>query len=53
MIAAMGYQLTSKALVGMGREEDATERMTDEVWGEIVRRTAIVRLASAALIGRN
>jgi hypothetical protein len=47
MIAAMGYQITSKVLVGMGRAaEDATERMTDEVWAEIVRRTDIVRLAS-------
>ena len=46
MIAAMGYQITSKVLVGMGREDDATERMTDEVWGEIVRRTGIVGLAS-------
>jgi hypothetical protein len=42
----MGYLVTSKVLVGMGREDDATERMTDEVWGEIVRRTAIERLAS-------
>ena len=46
MIAAMGYQITSRVLVGMGREGDATEQMTDEVWGEIVRRTAIVGLAS-------
>ena len=46
MILAMGYQITSKVLVGMGREDDATERMTDEVWGELVRRTDIVRLAS-------
>jgi hypothetical protein len=45
MIAAMGYQITSRVLVGMGRE-GATERMTDEVWREIVRRTDIVRLAS-------
>jgi hypothetical protein len=29
MIAAVGYQITSKVLVGMGRaEEDATERLT-------------------------
>jgi hypothetical protein len=42
----MGYQITSKVLVGMGRTEDATERMTDEVWGELVRRTDIVLLAS-------
>jgi hypothetical protein len=43
----MGYQVTSKVLVGMGRaEEDATERLTDEVWGEILQRTDIVRLAS-------
>jgi hypothetical protein len=41
----MGYQITSKVLVGMGREDDATELMTDEVWGELVRRTDIVRLA--------
>jgi hypothetical protein len=46
MIAAMGYQITSQVLVGMGREEDATERITDEVWAEIVRRTAIEGLAS-------
>ena len=46
MIAAIGYQVTSKVLVGMDREDGATERMSDEVWGEIVRRTAIVRLAS-------
>ncbi len=46
MIVAVGYQITSKVLVGMGRKEDATERMTDEVWGELVRRTNIVRLAS-------
>jgi hypothetical protein len=46
MILAMGYQVTSKVLVGMGREDDATERITDEVWGELVRRTDIVRLAS-------
>lgn len=42
----MGYQITSKVLVGMGREEAATERMTDEVWGEILARTDIARLAS-------
>ena len=41
----MGYQITSRVLVGMGREDDATERITDEVWDEIVRRTDIVRLA--------
>jgi len=46
MIAAMGYQITSQVLVGMGREEAATERITDEVWAEIVRRTAIEGLAS-------
>ncbi len=51
MIAAMGYQITSKVLVGMGREEEATERMTDEVWVEIVRRTAIERLASERGLG--
>jgi hypothetical protein len=45
MIAAMGYQVTSKVMVGLGREP-ATERMTDEVWAEILRRTDIVRLAS-------
>ena len=42
----MGYQITSKVLVGMGRAEAATERMTDEVWAEILQRTDIVRLAS-------
>ena len=42
----MGYEITSKVLVGMGREEAATERMTDEVWDELVRRADIVRLAS-------
>ena len=46
MIAAMGYQITSKVMVGMGREDDATERMADEVWDELVRRTAIARVAS-------
>jgi hypothetical protein len=46
MIAAMGYQITSKVLVGMGRTEVATERLTDEVWAEILQRTDIVRLAS-------
>ena len=46
MIAAMGYQITSKVLVGMGRAEAATERMTDEVWAEILQRTDIVGLAS-------
>ncbi len=46
MIVAMGYQITSKVLVGMGRAEAATERMTDEVWAEILQRTDIVRLAS-------
>lgn len=45
MIVAMGYQITSQVLVGMGREDDATERITDEVWDEILRRTDIVRLA--------
>ena len=45
MIAAMGYQITSKVLVGLGRAEAATERMTDEVWAEILQRTDIVRLA--------
>jgi hypothetical protein len=45
MIAAMGYQITSRVLVGMGREP-ATERMTDDVWAEILQRTDIVRLAS-------
>jgi hypothetical protein len=42
----MGYQITSKVLVGMGREDGATERMTDEVWGEILQRTDIARLAN-------
>ena len=42
----MGYEITSNVLVGMGREEAATERMTDEVWDELVRRADIVRLAS-------
>ncbi len=46
MIAAMGYQITSKVLVGMGRTEVATERLTNEVWAEILQRTDIVRLAS-------
>jgi hypothetical protein len=46
MIAAMGYQITSKVLVGMDREEGATERLTDEVWAEILQRTDIARLAS-------
>ena len=46
MIAAMGYQVTSKVLVGMGRAEGATERLTDEVWAEILERTDIARLAS-------
>jgi hypothetical protein len=46
MIVAMGYQITSKVLVGMSRAEVATERMTDEVWAEILQRTDIVRLAS-------
>ncbi len=41
----MGYQVTSKVLVGMGRAEVATERITDEVWAEILQRTDIVRLA--------
>ncbi len=42
----MGYQVTSKVLVGMGRPEVATERMTDEVWAEVLGRTGIVGLAS-------
>jgi hypothetical protein len=42
----MGYRITSKVLVGMGRTEVATERMTDEVWAEILQRTGIVQLAS-------
>ena len=42
----MGYQVTSQVLVGMGREAEATELITDEVWAEIVRRTAIEGLAS-------
>jgi hypothetical protein len=46
MIASMGYQITSKVLVGMGRTEVATERMTDEVWAEVLQRTGIVGLAS-------
>jgi hypothetical protein len=46
MIAAMGYQITSKVLVGMGRAEVATERLTDEVWAAILQRTDIARLAS-------
>ncbi len=46
MIAAIGYQITSRVLVGMGRAEAATEHMTDEVWGEIVQRSGIVGLAS-------
>ena len=46
MIAAMGYQITSKVLVGMGRTEVATERMTDDVWAEILQRTGIVQLAT-------
>jgi hypothetical protein len=46
MIAAVGYQITSKVLVGMGRAEDATERITDEVWAEILQRTDIARLAN-------
>jgi hypothetical protein len=47
MIAAVGYQITSKVLVGMGRaEEDATERLTDEVWAAILKRTDIARLAN-------
>jgi hypothetical protein len=41
----MGYQITSKVLVGLGHAEAATERMTDEVWAEILQRTDIVRLA--------
>jgi hypothetical protein len=45
MIAAMGYQITSRVLVGMGRQ-GATERMTDEVWAEMLGRTDIVGLAS-------
>ncbi len=42
----MGYQITSKVLVGMARTEVATERMTDEVWAEILQRTGIVQLAT-------
>jgi hypothetical protein len=45
MIAAVGYQITSKVLVGMGREP-ATEQMTDEVWADLLQRTDIVQLAS-------
>jgi hypothetical protein len=45
MIAAMGYQITSKVMVGLGRDP-ATERMTDEVWIDVLERTDIVRLAS-------
>ena len=45
MITAMGYQITSKVLVGMGREP-ATEQMTDEVWADLLQRTDIARLAS-------
>lgn len=51
MIAAMGYQITSNVLVGMGRADDATEHMTDEVWDELVRRAAIERLASERGLG--
>jgi hypothetical protein len=46
MIAAVGYQITSAVLVGMDREEGATERITDEVWAEILQRTDIARLAN-------
>jgi hypothetical protein len=42
---AMGCQITSKVLVGRGRDY-ATERMTDDVWAELLGRTDIVRLAS-------
>jgi hypothetical protein len=48
----MGYQITSEVMVGLAREP-ATERMTDEVWEEILRQTDIVRLASEDLSGRN
>ena len=41
----MGYQITSEVLVGTGHDY-ATERMTDDVWHEVLRRTDIVRLAS-------
>ena len=44
-IVAMGYQITSKVLVGTGRDY-ASERMTDDVWEELLRRTHIVSLAS-------
>jgi hypothetical protein len=46
MIAAVSYQITSAVLVGMNREEGATERITDEVWAEILERTDIARLAN-------
>jgi hypothetical protein len=46
MIAGVSYRITSTVLVGMGREEDATERLTEEVWTEIMQRTDIARLAS-------
>jgi hypothetical protein len=46
MIAAVSYQITSAVLVGMDREEGATERITDEVWAEILERTDIARLAN-------
>lgn len=39
----MGYQITSKVMVGLARTP-ATERMTDEVWVDILERTGIVRL---------
>ena len=39
----MGYQITSQVMVGLAREP-ATERMTDEVWVDILERTGIVRL---------
>jgi len=45
MIAAMGYQITSKVMVGLAREP-ATQRITDEVWEEILRLTGIVRVAN-------
>jgi hypothetical protein len=42
----MGYQITSETLVRV-RRPHATERMTEAVWLEIIRRTDIVQLASA------
>jgi hypothetical protein len=40
----MGYQITSKVLVEMGGDH-ATERVTDDVWHEILRRADVVRPA--------